>query len=278
MSGSVVLVGTPIGNLGDLSPRAVEALRTADVIACEDSRRTGRLLAHAGIAHRGLVVLNKFTERRVAVELVARAVSGEMIAVVTDAGMPVVSDPGAGVVELAAAADVEVRTVPGPSAVTSALAMSGIDATRFAFEGFIPRKGRERSERLDELAEERRTMVLYEAPHRIEALIRDLGARLGFERPAAIAREMTKLHEEVVRGTLGALAETACVVAPRGEYVVVVAGRPPGEAADDATLVGALEALLAGGSTRRDAIEAVTARHGVPRKRVYGLAVGLVDP
>jgi len=270
-AGRLVVVGTPIGNLGDLSPRARDALAGADVIACEDTRRTGRLLAAAGIGRRELVVANDHTERRTARELVARARGGAVVALVTDAGMPGVSDPGEDVVAAFVAADLPVEVVPGPTAATTALALSGLPTGRFAFEGFLPRKGSGRSERLAAVAAEQRTVVLYEAPHRAERTIADLVEACGPGRRVAIGRELTKLHEEWFRGDLAGAARWLADE-PKGEFVIVLAGaEPPPEASDD-DLRAALEDELASGASTRDAVAAVVERYGVPKRRVYDLA------
>ena len=271
MIGRLVVVGTPIGNLGDLSPRAVDALSGADVIACEDTRRTGRLLAAAGIERRALVVANDHTEARVAPSLVARARAGETVALVTDAGMPGVSDPGNDVVAAFVAAGLDVEVVPGPTAVTTALAASALPTGRFVFEGFLPRKGSARTERLAAVAAEPRTVVLYEAPHRAERTIADLAEVCGGDRPVTVARELTKLHEEWFRGDLaGAAAWLADE--PKGEFVIVLGGaEPPAEVGDD-ELRAALDDELAAGASTRDAVAAVVARYGVAKRRVYDLA------
>ena len=272
--GRLVLVGTPIGNLGDLAPRAVEALAGADVIACEDTRRTGRLLVAAGIGKRTLVVANDHTEGSVAPGLVARARQGEVVALVTDAGMPAVSDPGHAVVAAFAAADLDIEVVPGPSALTAAIAGSGLPSGRFAFEGFLPRKGAGRSERIAEIAAETRTVVLFEAPHRVARTIAELRATCGDDRPVALARELTKLHEEWYRGDLaGAVAFLA--EEPRGEFAIVLGPGAPPDPADDDQLRTALRAELAAGRTTRDAVAAVAAGYGVARKRAYALALAL---
>lgn len=270
-TGRLVVVGTPIGNLGDLSPRAVDALRAADVVACEDTRRTGRLLAAAGIDRRELVVANDHTEARVAHTLVDRARAGAVVALVTDAGMPGVSDPGDDVVSAFVAAGLAVEVVPGPTAATTALAGSGLPTGRFVFEGFLPRKGSGRSERLATVAAEQRAVVLYEAPHRAERTIADLVEACGPERPVAIGRELTKLHEEWFRGDLAGAAEWLAAE-PKGEFVIVLGGaEPPAEVTDD-ELRAALEAERAGGASTRDAVAAVVERYGAAKRRVYDLA------
>jgi 16S rRNA (cytidine1402-2'-O)-methyltransferase len=272
MSGALVLVGTPIGNMGDLSPRARDALTNADVIACEDTRRTGRLLELSGVGRRPMLVINDHTEAAQVREVVERVARGERVAVVTDAGMPGISDPGERLVRAVAAAGHPVEVVPGPSAVVSALVVSGLPAGRFVFEGFLPRKGSGRSARLRALAEEPRTAVLYEAPHRVAATIADLAEACGTSRRVALVRELTKLHEEVWRGTLDDAVGYLDQVQPRGEYVVVLEGAPEAPDADDDAIVGALAQARASGSSTKDAVAAVADLLGVSKRRVYDLA------
>lgn len=271
--GVLVVVGTPIGNLGDLSPRAVSELARADVIACEDTRRTGRLLAHAGVEGPRLLRVDDHTEAQRSAEIVALLDAGRRVALVSDAGMPAVSDPGERVVAAVAAAGHVVDVVPGPSSVIAALAVSGLGSARFCFEGFLPRKGRARSERLAELAGERRTVVLFESPHRVAATVADLGRSCGAQRRVVLARELTKLHQEVWRGTLGEAEAHLREATPRGEYVLVLDGAAEAPPADDAALRRALADELAAGASRRDAVVSVALRHGVSRRRVYELAV-----
>lgn len=271
----LVLVGTPIGNLGDLPPRAVEALTAADAICCEDTRRTGRLLQHAGVPRTPLVVVNDHTEEAAVDGVLARLAAGERVAVVSDAGMPGLSDPGERLVRAAVAAGYVVEVVPGPSAAITALVASGLPAGRFAFEGFLPRKGSGRSQRLAEVADERRTVVLYEAPHRLARTLADLAAVCSPVRRVALGRELTKLHEEVWRGTLDEAVEWATSHEPRGELVVVLEGAPapPPASGDDVEL--AVQARLDAGDTARDAAAAVAARLGVPKRSAYEIAVRL---
>lgn len=272
MSGRLVLVGTPIGNLSDLSVRAAEALAAADVVACEDTRRTGRLLAHLGVRAPSLVRLDEHTEARRADELVARALGGATVAVVSDAGLPGVSDPGGRIVDVAIHAGVAVEVVPGPFAGVVALVGSGLLGDgRFSFEGFLPRRGAERDRRLESLARMDRTVVLYEAPHRVERTLADLVRVAGAERRVALCRELTKLHEETWRGTLGAAVDHVAETPPRGEYVVVLDAAPAAHDPDDDELLADLDALLASGVSRRDAAEQVAERRGVSRNRVKGL-------
>jgi 16S rRNA (cytidine1402-2'-O)-methyltransferase len=273
-TGRLVLVGTPIGNLGDLAPRAVEALAAADVVCCEDTRRTGRLLQHAGVRAPALMVVNDHTEDGAVPKVLARLAAGEVVVVVSDAGMPGISDPGERLVRAAVDAGVPVEVVPGPSAAISALVASGLPAGRFVFEGFLPRKGSARTERLAAVAAERRTVVLYEAPHRVARTIDDLAGVCGDDRRVALARELTKLHEEVWRGTLGEARGHVAEHAPRGEHVVVLDGAPAPPEVDDDAIRAALAAARAAGSSTRDAVAEVSASLGVGRRRVYDLATG----
>lgn len=271
VSGSLVLVGTPIGNLGDLSGRAVEALAAADVVCCEDTRRTGRLLQHAGVHGTRLRRVDEHTEAEAAAEVCELVANGATVAVVTDAGMPALTDPGGQLVAACAAAGHTVTVVPGPSAGLAALAVSGLRAGRFCFEGFLPRKGKARAERLEQIARERRTTVVYESPHRLRSCLEDLAEACGPSRRGVVARELTKLHEEIARGSLADLCEWATGPV-KGEVVIVIEGAPEDDPeATDRELLEAAKALVAEGMSRRDAAAAAAATHGVPRRRVYNL-------
>ncbi len=274
MSGKLVLVGTPIGNLGDLSPRAVEVLTVADLIACEDTRRTGRLLQLTGIPKTKLVTVNDHTEFDEIERLLGEVAAGRVVALVSDAGMPAISDPGERLVAAAADAGLQIDVVPGPTAMTSALVLSGLPSVRFCFEGFLPRKGRDRTERLAVVANEPRTTVLYEAPHRLVRTLTDLAEACGGGRKVAVARELTKMHEETWRGTLDDAVVWAADHA-LGELVLVVAGASPAAAATDAELQAALSVELEAGATRRDAVDAVTEAFSVSRRHVYQLMLDL---
>jgi 16S rRNA (cytidine1402-2'-O)-methyltransferase len=278
-SGALVLVGTPIGNLGDLAPRAAEALATADVVCCEDTRRTGKLLSLAGIERRRFVVVNEHTEPREVPRVLDRLARGERVVLVSDAGMPGVSDPGERLVAAAVAAGHPVEVVPGPSAALAALVVSGLPAGRFVFEGFLPRKGSARAERIASIAVEPRTAVLYEAPHRLARTLADLLAASGSDRRVAIARELTKLHEQVWRGTLAEAADWVAEREPPGEIVVVLDGAPPAAPPDDAALRDAVVAELAAGASARDAARSVAERLDIPRRRAYEIAItAAADP
>ena len=274
--GALILVATPIGNLGDLAPRAVDTLRDADVIAAEDTRRTRALLSHAGVpAGRRLVAVHAHNERARAAELVERIRSGDRVAYVCDAGMPGISDPGERLVRVCLDAGLRVELVPGPSATLSALVLSGLPTARFVVEGFLPRSGRDREERLADVAREPRTIVIFEAPHRVSVTIADLAAACGGERRVAIARELTKLYEEVWRGTLDDAIAHVGAREPRGEHVLVVEGAPPAAAVDDDALESAVARELASGASARDAAAAVVRDLGVPKRRAYDVAVRL---
>ena len=271
--GALVLVGTPIGNLGDLPPRAAEELARADVVACEDTRRTGRLLAHLGVRAPKLLVVNDHTEAGVVRDVMARLDRGERVVLVSDAGMPGISDPGERLVAAAADAGHRIEVVPGPSAGVTGLVMSGLPAGRYVFEGFLPRKGSGRTQRLAALAGERRTIVLYEAPHRVARTLADLVEACGGSRRVVLARELTKLHEEVWRGSLEAAVARCSEVEPRGEYVLVLDGAPEPDAATDDDVRAAVAAARAEGATTRDAVSEVAAGLGLSKRRVYDLAV-----
>lgn len=270
----LVLVATPIGNVEDLSPRAIRTLAEADLVVCEDTRRTGRLLKAAGVSARKLLAVHEHNEAAQIGTVLDRLRAGETVAVVTDAGMPGISDPGERLVRAAADAGFDVRVVPGPSASVSALVASGLPTARYVFEGFLPRSGSGRAEQLAALAGERRTIVLYEAPHRLARTLTDLAAAVGGSRRIVLARELTKLHEEVWRGTVEEALTRAAEVEPRGEYVVVIEGAPATEPATDDELATAVARLRADGMSTRDAVAEVAAAYDVPKRRVYALATG----
>jgi 16S rRNA (cytidine1402-2'-O)-methyltransferase len=276
--GALVLVATPIGNLGDLSPRAREVLGSADLVCCEDTRRTRALLSATGLPSnpRRLVSLHGHNEAARIPEVLSWLRDGKTVAVVSDAGTPVISDPGRRLVAAAAAAGFVVTEVPGPSSVLAALSVSGLDSDRFCVEGFLPRKGTDRRRRLRALGGEERTAVVLEAPGRVARLLADLADACG-DRPVAVCRELTKLHEEVWRGSL---SQAVAAFADRellGEVVVVLGGaeRPAGP--DDDTIGSAVEARLAEGDTPRQAADAVSAALGVARGRAYSLAIARRD-
>ena len=267
MSGTLFLVGTPIGNLGDLSDRARATLADVDLVAAEDTRRTGRLLDRIGVSQPVVSFFEGNEDRRTR-ELVARLVAGEDVALVTDAGMPSVSDPGFRLVRASLEAGVPVTTVPGPSAVVAALVVSGLPTDRFTFEGFLPRRPGERRARLAELASERRTVVLFESPARVSALLRDALEELG-DRRVAVARELTKLHEEVLRGTLSSVLDEVSARPAKGEIVVVLQGAPAGARVDLDEVVAEARRLVAAGARKRDAAAEAAHRSGASVNAVY---------
>lgn len=274
-AGTLRVVATPLGNLGDISARAREALASADAIAAEDTRRTGRLLQLLGIESKPLLSYFAPKEAVKAGAIVDRLLSGQTIALVTDGGTPGVSDPGAALVRAAVEKGVRVEPVPGPSAVALALSVSAQGSERFVFEGFLPAKRVARHRRLEELADETRTLVFYEAPHRLAAMLADLAEVFGEARTATVVREATKVHEEVRAGTLGELAE-AYSEGTKGEIVVVVAGGEPNRERVRLDVRSLLVlAMGCGLSPDRAAIE-VAAISGVPRNRLSRLAKELV--
>jgi 16S rRNA (cytidine1402-2'-O)-methyltransferase len=266
------LVATPIGNLGDLSPRAVDVLGHVGLICCEDTRRTGLLLQHAGLRAERLAVCNDHTELDRVADALSVLGDGRDVAIVSDAGTPGISDPGERIVRAAIDAGYDVSAVPGPSAAIMALTISGLATDRFVFEGFIPRKGTDRARRLADIAAERRTTVIYEAPHRVLRTLDDLRDACGAEREIVVARELTKLYEDVVRGPLG----TIDIGGPRGEYVLVLQGAPiDDEPVGDDDVRDALRGELAAGASTRDAAATVAKALGRPKREVYALALGL---
>jgi 16S rRNA (cytidine1402-2'-O)-methyltransferase len=270
----LVLVGAPLGNPGDASSRLREALTSADIVAAEDTRRLSRLARDLGITVTGRIFSYfEGNEERRTPELVAALEAGATVAVITDGGMPSVSDPGFRLVRAAIEAGVPVSATPGPSAVTTALAVSGLPTDRFCFEGFPPRKPGERRAVFARLAAEPRTLVFFEAPHRIADTLADLAAAFGADRPAALCRELTKTYEEVRRGPLGELAAAADDA--RGEITLVVGGAPPAPVVRPSTadLAAAVADLEADGSSRKEAIAAVARRHGLPKREVYSAVV-----
>lgn len=273
--GVLVLAGTPIGDVRDAPARLLTELAGADVVAAEDTRRLRRLVAALDVVLTGrLVSYFEANEAARTPELVAALTAGSRVVLVTDAGMPSVSDPGYRLVVAAAAAGIRVTAVPGPSAVLMALAVSGLPVDRFCFEGFLPRKAGERSSRLTALADEPRTLVFFEAPHRLAESLAAMAAAFGADRPAAVCRELTKTYEEVRRGGLGELAAWA-VDGVRGEITVCVAGAPPPSAgaAGPQELAADVAAREAAGQPRKEAIAEVAVARGVPKRTVFDAVV-----
>ncbi|QOI65273.1 16S rRNA (cytidine(1402)-2'-O)-methyltransferase [Arthrobacter sp. TES] len=268
--GRIVLAATPIGNVGDASSRLIELLGTSDIIAAEDTRRLHRLVQALGVEVSGRVIsYHEHNEVAKTGELLDQVREGKSILMVSDAGMPAVSDPGFRLVEGAVAAGLTVTAVPGPSAVLTALALSGLPTDRFCFEGFLPRKSGERNSRLGELADERRTMVFFEAPHRLEVMLRALHERFGPERRGAVCRELTKTYEEVIRGSLRELLEWAENNEVRGEIAVVVGGAPeqaPGKPEDH---VAAVNELVTQGIRLKEAVAAVAEDARISKRELY---------
>lgn len=273
--GTLVLVATPIGNLGDLAPRAVEALAAADLVCCEDTRRSGRLLQHAGVTAKRLRRVDEHTELASVNDVLDVLRSGGSVAMVTDAGTPGLSDPGHRLVVAAIEDGHAISAVPGPAALVMALVVSGLACDRFVFEGFLPRSGAARAERLALVAHEPRTIVLYEAPHRVRRTVADLRSVCGGARRVALCRELTKLHETVWRGNLDDAVEFLEQQEPIGEYVLVVGGAPPAGPTPDHEVTALLVEVLARGASRRDAAAQVAARTGRARREVYELALML---
>ncbi|WP_040479162.1 16S rRNA (cytidine(1402)-2'-O)-methyltransferase [Longispora albida] len=276
MSGQLVLVGAPLGNLGDASPRLAAALAEADVVAAEDTRRLLRLARDLGVEIKGKIISYfEGNEEKRTPELAALLTDGLKVALVTDGGMPSVSDPGYRLVRAAIDAGVPVTVAPGPSAVTTALALSGLPCDRFCFEGFLPRKPNERRSALAALAREPRTLVFFESPHRIAGALRDLAGAFGAEREAAVCRELTKTYEEVRRGGLAEVAAWAEESQPRGEITIVVAGfAGAAERPSDEALRAEVAERVTGGMSKRDAAAEVAELYGLPRREVYNLAIG----
>ena len=275
MAGTLYLVATPIGNLGDFSPRGAEILESVDFIAAEDTRVTVKLLNHFGIK-KPMVSYYRHNADSRGDELLARLLAGESCALVTDAGMPAISDPGEELVALCAENGVEVTAIPGACAFVTALAVSGLPTGRFTFEGFLPMNKKNRRAHLDGLRGERRTMVFHEAPHKLVPTLNDLAETFGPDRRVSLCRELTKLHEEVRRTTLGQAADWYAQNAPKGEFVLVVEGTAPAEEAAHTPEEGLalVERLRSEGLSTRDAVKQAAAELDLPKKALYDLAVG----
>lgn len=281
--GALVVAATPIGNPDDASPRLVATLGSANVIAAEDTRRLRRLASSLGVRIDGVIKsYYEATEQQRVPDLVKAVAGGGTVLLVSDAGMPTISDPGYRLVAAVVAAGLPVRVLPGPSAVTAALAVSGLPTDRFCFEGFLARRASERRRQIAALKDEPRTLVIMESRHRLGATTTELAAQLGPSRPAVLCRELTKTHEEIVRGDLGEIAAwvKGKGSAPVGEVTLVIAGadssdveRDGAGTANQAELAGAVSALIATGLSRRDAVAEVAARTGVPRRRVYQASI-----
>ena len=268
--GTLYLVATPIGNLGDISARALLTLSTVDVVACEDTRKTGKLLELLGLRANRLLLANEHTEFAAAEEIAQLLAEGLTVALVTDAGMPAISDPGQRIVDYLLQQAHRISAVPGPSAVTTAIALAGFPVDRWVMEGFLPRKGRERSHRISEIAAEQRTTVIFESPKRLRATLVDLVEVCGGERRVAVLRELTKMFEETVRGQLDEVCEKFTDLV-KGEIVIVVAPKSQTFVTDD-EIIKAVELLVARGETKKTAVAEVSKSMGVQPNRVYRLA------
>lgn len=275
MTGRLVLVATPIGNLGDITARAIETLQQSDVICCEDTRHSQKLFQRFGIGIKRLIVVNDHTEHDVREEIVALIAAGKTVALITDAGSPGISDPGERLVRAAIDAGLAVSAAPGPSAAVMAISLSGLASSRWVFEGFLPRSGAERSKRLEAVAAELRTVVLYEAPHRLHRTLTDLESMCGAYRRVVIAAELTKIHEHLWRGTLHDAVRQFAGDDARGEFVIVVDGAAPAAPPTDDEIITALRAEIAAGASRKDAASRVSARLGVAKRHVYELTLSL---
>ena len=274
--GRIVLVGVPLGNPGDASTRMRETLAAADLVAAEDTRRLARLARDLDLDLRGRIVSYfEGNEERRTPELIDAAAGGAVVVLVADSGMPSVSDPGYRLVNAAYDADLEVTAVPGPSAVTMALAVSGLPCDRFCFEGFPPRRPVSRRQRFTELAHEQRTVIFFEAPHRVAGSLADLAGTFGAHRRAAVCRELTKRFEQVRRGTLAELAAWAAEAQPKGEITLVVEGSPvdPMVHLDEEILRNAVQTRIANGASHRDAVAAVAQQYGVSKRELYELTL-----
>ena len=276
--GVLYVVATPIGNLEDLSARAIRVLGEVDVVCCEDTRHTGQMLAAKQIVAKRLVSLHEHNEASRVGLVRDLVVAGQSVAIVSDAGTPLLSDPGGRVVAGCAEAGVPIVAVPGASALLAALVVSGLAVDRFAFEGFLPRKGSARSERLDAIARSLVPVVCYESPHRVAQTLRDLQEVCGGKRRVSVSRELTKLHEETWRGTLAEAGDAPAMQVARGEYVVIVDGTAPDEGGSDEPLAPLFAQLYAAGLRRRDAIAAVEVLRGVGHRQAYDAALAVPLP
>jgi len=271
--GKLSIVGTPIGNMGDFSPRGAETLRNADYIACEDTRVTAKLLGKIDVK-KPLLSYYKPKEHEKSEKITALLLDGKNIALVSDAGMPCVSDPGYILVKKCYELDIPVEVVPGANAAVCAVALSGLEAGRFTFEGFLPVDKKERSERLSEVKNLPHALVFYEAPHKLAGTLSDLAEALGEERSAALCRELTKIHEETLRGTLGELSRRYETEEPRGEYVIVIEGKSPEKkqfSAEEAVLMA--KKFIEDGMKSSEACREAAKITGVPKREIYSIII-----
>ena len=275
---ALVIIGTPIGNLGDISIRAIKELTQVDLICCEDTRRTGNLLKLLNVSPRPkLSVLNEHTEKDKSNEIIRLIQSGSRIALVTDAGMPAIADPGQYLIRTAIENRIKLEIIPGPTAGIAALIASGLSTTRFVFQGFLPRKGNEREERLVEITTEEKTTIIYESGKRLAKTIKDLTNICGEEREVAIARELTKLHEEIHRGTLALLQERIQELSTKGEFVIVISGFKERLDLDDNFLKNELTGIISDGKSKRDAVSELAIKYPISKKRLYDLSIEIAD-
>lgn len=275
LGGVLYLVATPIGNLADISERALKVLAEADFIAAEDTRNSLRLLSHFGIS-KPMVSYHEHNRRERGEEIAARLMSGESCALITDAGTPAISDPGEDLVALCAERGITVSSIPGACAAVTALTLSGLPTARFVFEGFLPVSKKERRERLSELERERRTFILHEAPHKLRTTLSDLREVLGGDRRISLCRELTKLNEEVMRTTLSGAVEYYSEREPRGEYVLVIEGgnhKNTDDVTDGMTVEECLTYFINEGMSKNDAVKATAKKMGLPRNEVYKHAI-----
>ena len=275
MSGKLYLVPTPIGNLGDISRRMADTMAGADFLAAEDTRVTVKLLNHLGLK-KPMVSYHRHNCSTAGPAIVERLLAGESCALVTDAGTPAISDPGEDLVALCAQHDIEVEAVPGPCALICALSVSGLPTARFTFEGFLPQNKKNRRSHLDSLKGEQRTMVFYEAPHKLEDTLEDFVAVFGAERRIALCRELTKLHEEVVRTTVGQALADCATRPPRGEYVLVVGGAPeaPAQEADPQAALERVAQLRGEGLSLKEACAKAGEEFGIKKRQLYDMSLG----
>ncbi|MBQ4140518.1 MAG: 16S rRNA (cytidine(1402)-2'-O)-methyltransferase [Clostridia bacterium] len=263
------LVATPIGNLADITERALKVLSEVDFVAAEDTRNSGLLLSRLGIK-KPMISYHDHNRTERGPEIVERLKGGESCALISDAGMPAISDPGEELVALCAREGIRVSIIPGACAAVSALALSGLSTRRFAFEGFLPVSGKERKKRLTDIAKDERTLIIYEAPHRLKKTLAEFCEYFGSDRRIALCRELTKLNEEIIRMTLAAACEYYESVEPRGEYVLVIDGAPEAtEAEESVNIADRAAALIAGGMSQKDAIKTIVKETGLPKNKVY---------
>ena len=271
---ALVLIATPIGNLEDISLRALREIRNADLVCCEDTRRTGKLFELLDIQPRpDLFVLNEHTELGKSSEIIDRILKGQRIAVVSDAGMPGISDPGEHIVRAAIEQEVSIEVIPGPSAGLTALVASGLPTNRYVFQGFLPRKGRARDHRLIEISKEEKTTVVFESGNRLQKTIDDLSKVCGSDRHVCIAKELTKIHEEFIRGPLQELCKTMPSRSTKGEYVLVISGFHEEKKVDDQQLLTSIREFRDRGKSNKDAVRETAKKYGISKRLVYGLSI-----